>query len=124
MSVYFQVCLGASPIRSGVDSLGMSVVTAPVGVVAGLSVAMSKRYRPQLWASWVLVMVGCGLLSTLKANSSLASAIGYFVVASIGLGISSSTTYFPVLAPLPVEANASALAFFTFARNFAMVDTS
>jgi hypothetical protein len=124
MAVYFQVCQGASPIASGVDSLGMSVVTAPFGVVAGLSVAISKRYRPQLWASWVLVMVGSGLLSTLKANSSLASAVGYLVVVSIGLGISSSTTYFPVLAPLPVKANAKAVAFFTFVRNFAMVDTS
>ena len=124
MAVYFQVCLGASPIASGVDSLGMSVVTAPAGVVAGLTVAMSKRYRPQLWASWVLVMVGCGLLSTLKANSSVASAVGYLVVVSFGLGISSTTTYFPVLAPLPVEANAQAVAFFTFVRNLAMVDTS
>jgi hypothetical protein len=69
-------------------------------------------------------MVGSGLLSTLKANSSLASAVGYLVVVSIGLGISSSTTYFPVLAPLPVKANANAIAFFTFVRNFAMVDTS
>ena len=119
--VYFQACKIASPIASGVDTFGLAFSLAPSGIVAGLSVAASHRYRPQLWLAWALVMLGAGLLSTLHADSARARAIGFQVVAGAGLGILSTTTYFPVLAPLPVGANAKALAFFTFCRNFAQV---
>ncbi|KAF4564077.1 hypothetical protein EYR36_003328 [Pleurotus pulmonarius] len=121
MPVYFQACKGASPLASGVDTFGIAFSLAPAGIIGGISVAATKQYRPQLWFSWALAMAGCGLLSTLHADSARAHAIGFQIVVGIGLGVISSTTYFPVLAPLHVSSNAAALATFTFLRNFAQV---
>lgn len=121
MPVYFQACKSASPIASGVDTFGLAFTLAPLGIVAGLSVALTQRYRPQLWASWVFVIVGMGLLSTLGADSARGKSIGFQILTSAGLGAMSATTFFPVLAPLPISANAHALAFFTFVRFWGQV---
>ena len=69
-------------------------------------------------------MLAMGLLSTVSATSPLARAIGLSVLVSVGTGIGYAVTYFPVLAPLPVEENAHALAFFAFCRLFAGVSRS
>jgi hypothetical protein len=121
MPVYFQACKTASPIASGVDVFGLAFSIAPAGIISGLSVAKSHQYRPQLWLAWALIMIGAGFLSTITADSSRMTAIGYEIIVGAGMGILTMTTYFPVLAPLPVSSNAKALAFFTFCRNFAQV---
>lgn len=66
-------------------------------------------------------MIAMGLLSTLHANSPKREWVGYQIIAGLGLGILASSPTFPVLAPLPVEKNANALAFFAFVRSFAQV---
>ncbi|KAL0946522.1 hypothetical protein HGRIS_012733 [Hohenbuehelia grisea] len=119
--VYFQSCLRQSPIASGVDTFGFAFTVAPIGIISGFSVAKIKQYRPQLWISWVLVIIGSALESTLRADSPRILSIGYTMVIGAGLGILTMTTYFPVLAPIHVSQNASALALFTFLRNFAQV---
>lgn len=93
----------------------------PFGLVAGISVAKSGKYRPQLWLAWVSLIVSGGLLLTLKADSSRSKYIGYQVFIGLGLGILMTTAFFPVLAPLPVSLNANALAFFMFVRFFSQV---
>lgn len=82
-------------------------------------------------------IVGTGLLSTLKADSSTQDWIGFQVshtkllplpifhiaifqlLIGIGGGILYASTTFAILAPLPVSRNASALALFAFLRTFA-----
>ena len=44
-------------------------------------------------------MLGTGLLITLDANTPTAHAVGFEILVSIGFGILTTTTYFPVLAP-------------------------
>ncbi|TFK35058.1 MFS general substrate transporter [Crucibulum laeve] len=119
--VYFQACLGRSPIQSGVDIFALGFILAPMNVVTGLTVTLSKRYRPQLWLGWAVIMISAGLLSTLHATTSRSAALGFEALMGIGLGMIISGTYFPVLAPLPVSENAHALAFFIFVRNFGQV---
>ncbi|OBZ76995.1 putative transporter C3H1.06c [Grifola frondosa] len=121
MPVYFQACKDLSPIGAGVDQLAVALVLAPVGIISGVSVNVTHKYRPQLWVSWVFVILGTGLLITLGADTLRGHAIGYLVICAIGLGILVTTTYFPVLAPLPVSQHALALSFFMFLRNFAQV---
>lgn len=116
-----KACKGASPMRSGVLLLGATLVAAPAGIIAGASVAKTSQYRPQIWISWVFTIIGCGLLTLLQPNTSLGLAVGYEVIIALGIGGLSTTTYFPVLAPLPLSANAPALAFFTFLRSFGQV---
>nr|GAT44485.1 MFS general substrate transporter [Mycena chlorophos] len=119
--VFFQACQGRSPTASGVDTFGLGFVIAPCNVIAGITIARSKRYRPQLWLAWAIVMIASGLLSTLTAHSSRSATIGFEAFIGVGIGILTTATYFPVLAPLPVSENAHALAFFIFARAFGQV---
>ncbi|KAJ7278809.1 iron permease [Mycena rebaudengoi] len=121
MPVYFQACKGASPTASGVDVFGLGFVIAPSNIIAGITISRTKHYRPQLWLSWCFIMVASGLLSTLTADSSRSKAIGFEALIGVGIGILTTATYFPVLAPLPISENAHALAFFIFTRAFGQV---
>ena len=105
--------------------LALSICTSigPSVVVAGLSITIFKKYRPQLWIGWVLLVVGMGSLATLRADSSLAHYAVLPMVVAIGAGIIYAATYFPVLAPLPVTQNAHALSFFAYLRSFAAVSS-
>ncbi|KAJ7250496.1 major facilitator superfamily domain-containing protein [Mycena haematopus] len=99
MPVYFQACMDASPIASGVDIFGIAFST--------------RQYRPQIWLSWSLVIVGLGI--------SRAKAIGFQLISGAGLGMMTAAVFFPILAPLPVESNAHAIALYTFFRNFSNI---
>jgi hypothetical protein len=85
--VFFQACLGASPIRSAVDFLPGSLITAPFAFVAGVLVTISKKYRPGNWIGWVMAIVGFGLMSTLREDASVGKWVGYQVVVAIGIGM-------------------------------------
>ncbi|KAJ7589047.1 Mfs1.2 [Mycena floridula] len=119
MPVYYQACKDASVIKSGVFMLPLSLTLALVLILAGVSVTVLQRYRPQIWIAWCFFIVGAGIFSTSTSNSSVSFAVGVPVLMAIGSGILGATTYFPVLAPLPVTKNAHALAFFSFCRSFA-----
>ncbi|KAL1937275.1 hypothetical protein VTO73DRAFT_13884 [Trametes versicolor] len=121
LPVYYQACKDASPTASGIDLFGLCFSTGPMAIIAGVSVAKSRRYRPQLWTAWALVMVGVGLMSTVTEDTARAASIGFQIIIGVGVGILYSATYFPVLAPLPVTSNALALAFFIFLRSFAPI---
>ncbi|KAJ7595489.1 major facilitator superfamily domain-containing protein [Mycena floridula] len=119
LPIYFQASFGASPIRSGVDMLPTAFLIAPFAIVAGAMTQISNRYRPANYLGWGLSMVGFGLLSLLKADSSTGSWVGYQIVAGAGTGLLFASTVFAVLAPLPVERTAAALGLFAFSRSFA-----
>ncbi|KAH8106322.1 iron permease [Cristinia sonorae] len=119
LPVYFQACLGASPIRSGVDMLATALVIAPFALVAGLMVQIQGKYRPANYVGWGLTMVGFGLLTLLRADTSIGKWVGYQIVAAAGVGMIYAATIFPVLSPLSVERTAGALAFYAFVRSFA-----
>lgn len=121
LPVYFQACKLASPIASGVDCFGIAYTIAPFGMILGTSVTKTGRYRPQLWQAWAVLVIAGGLLTTLHADSSRSVAIGFEVLIGLGLGTLIPCTFFPVLAPIPVELNAPALAFFMFLRFMAQV---
>ncbi|KAJ7599216.1 Mfs1.2 [Mycena floridula] len=116
--VYYQACQGASVVHSGVDMLGISVSVGPSAVLAGVSVTMTNRYRPQLWIGWIILLVGISAFAVRGETASLREAVGIPILIGVGGGMLASTTYFPVLAPLPVTENAHALAFFAYCRTF------
>lgn len=118
---FYQASWGASPIRSGVLLFGLVLSVGPVLLGSGASIALTKTYRVQLWLAWAAYAAGFGVLATLRAEQDIARATGALVLLGVGSGIAYSASYFPVLAPLPVRANAQALAFLQFCRSFAAV---
>ncbi|KAI0935572.1 hypothetical protein AcV5_003966 [Taiwanofungus camphoratus] len=121
LPVYYQACMDASPIASGIDVFGVAFTVAPMTIVSGAAITATKRYRPPIWLGWGLLMLGHGLLTTLKYDTRRARSIGFQVITGTGIGLVYSSTYFPVLAPLPVASNAPALALYVFLRSFAQI---
>ncbi|KAI0730581.1 Mfs1.2 [Earliella scabrosa] len=121
LPVYYQACLDASPTASAVDLFGFVFTTGPFAMITGATIAATKRYRPQLWLAWALMLIGLGLTSTMSESTSRAASIGYQIPTGIAIGMTYSATYFPVLAPLPLESSAPALSFFVFVRTFAQI---
>ncbi|OCH84114.1 Mfs1.1 protein [Obba rivulosa] len=119
LPVFFQACLGASPIRSGVDMLATALVVAPFALICGAMVQVLNKYRAANVTGWTLTIIGFGLLTLLKSTSSIGQWVGYQFVAAAGTGMIFAGTVFPILAPLPVSRTAAALAFFAFMRAFA-----
>ncbi|KIP03771.1 hypothetical protein PHLGIDRAFT_77045 [Phlebiopsis gigantea 11061_1 CR5-6] len=119
--IYYQACWGSSPTRSGVLLFGLVLPCGVFLLVTGASIAITKRYRPQLWLGWALYVAGMGVLSTLHVGSTIARATGGLALLGFASAILYASTYYPVLAPLPVAQNAPALALFAFFRSFAGV---
>lgn len=94
---------------------------APSLIGSGMSINITKAYRPQLFIGWCLLIIGMGTLSTVRADSPLGQPLGFSALFDIGCGIIYAATYFPVLAPLNISDNAYALAFFAYCRQFATV---
>ncbi|PIL24610.1 MFS general substrate transporter [Ganoderma sinense ZZ0214-1] len=121
LPVYYQACKDASPTASGVDLLALFVSVGPPTIITGASIAITKRYRPQLWLAWCFILLGLGLLSSVTESTRRAASIGFQVPIGVGIGMIYAAAYFPVLAPLPPTSNAPALALFVFLRTFAQI---
>jgi len=119
LPVYFQACLNALPIRSGVDGLPNAFLVAPFAFVCGVWIKVTHHYRIPNSVGWILTIVGFGLLSLLKGNSTTGQWVGYQILVSIGTGLIFGGPLFPILAPLPISSSAYAVAFFQFLRTFA-----
>ncbi|KAH8826952.1 Mfs1.2 [Flagelloscypha sp. PMI_526] len=116
LPVYYQACKLATASKAGTDFLGLALSLAPVSIVVGLTIAIYKCYRPQLWIGWSISMIGFGILSIPTAESPLWHYIGFTIVLGTGLGTTYTATVYPILAPLPVTANAPAISLAMFSR--------
>ncbi|KAI1791873.1 Mfs1.2 [Ganoderma leucocontextum] len=121
LPVYYQACKDASPTASGVDLLALFVSVGPPTIITGVSIAKTKRYRPQLWLAWCFILLGLGLMSSVTESTRRATSIGFQIPIGVGIGMIYAAAYFPVLAPLPPTSNAPALALFVFLRTFAQI---
>ncbi|KAJ7435210.1 iron permease [Mycena galericulata] len=116
--VFFQACFGASPLRSAVDFLPGALTTTPFGFVTGAAIMISKKYRVINWIGWVATVIGFGLFSTIRADTSTGKWVVYQIVCALGVGTLFGAPVFPILAPLPNNRAAPALALFSFTRAF------
>ncbi|KAJ7828266.1 iron permease [Mycena olivaceomarginata] len=96
-----------TPLRSPPELISLVLPSAlpPSALLVGLSIAKTRQYRPQIWLSWSLAIIGLGLFTTLDVDSSRAKAIGFQIIPGVGLGMMTAAIFFPILAPLPVESN-------------------
>ncbi|BGP49770.1 hypothetical protein JCM10450v2_005675 [Rhodotorula kratochvilovae] len=120
LPTYFQM-RGDSAIQSGVKLFPLSFTVAPLAIAVGISVTVTGHYWVQNLVGWLFAIVGYGLLTLLKADSSRNMWAGFTVIIGMGLGMLYAATNFPVLAPLKPSQQPHAITFFGFVRSFGQV---
>lgn len=124
LPIYYEACKGASPTGSAVDVFVATFISFPVGVLAGAMVNKSGVYRPQLWFAWMAMIAGIAVFSTYGVNTSRSVSILRQLPFSLGFGVIMTVCFFPVLAPIPVDLHANAMALLMFIRFFSQVSDS
>jgi hypothetical protein len=122
--VLFEACKEKSPTEAGIDLFGLSYTTSLIALMTGVVVKKTGNYVIPIHVGWVLMIIGAGLLTTLRADSSMAKYIGFQVPIGCGVGIVYVVSLFPILASIPVTQSASAMALFVSSRNFGQVGPS
>ena len=121
MPVYFQGVRGRTPLGAGVDFLPYTAAIVPFGIIAGILLSKTGRYRPLHFAGFALNAIGAGLLSILDANSSKAAWASFQIVTAAGTGIILTVMLPSILAALPESDVATATGTYSFVRSFGYV---
>ena len=58
LPVYFQAVLGSSSARAGVQLLPTVLMSVPIGIVAGVIISKTGRYRPLHFVGFALMTIG------------------------------------------------------------------
>ncbi|KAI0281064.1 major facilitator superfamily domain-containing protein [Russula aff. rugulosa BPL654] len=113
-AVFIEGCKEKSPTGGGVDGFGLTYSISLIGLKTG-------RYLMLIYVGWTLIIIGAGLQTTLRADSSIAKAVGFQVVIGSGIGMVYVAVIFPILASIPVTQTAPAMALYVFSRNFGYI---
>jgi MFS family permease len=111
---YFQACLYASPIRSGIMILPLALTIAPFAIFGAVAIEYTERYILINYAGWAFTILGAGLLILLRVSPPMYLWILVQIPLGIGLGFLFVAPQFPVLAAVPLQLAAPALATYTF----------
>jgi hypothetical protein len=109
---------------AGIDLFGLSYSISLIALATGIVVKKTGKYLIPIYVGWILTIIGAGLLTTLRADSSSAKAVGFQLVIGGGIGIVYVGVLFPILASIPVTQTAPAMAIYVFSRNFGYVSPS
>jgi hypothetical protein len=83
---YFQAVKGTTAEESGIRTIPYLVSITISSIVVGGSITALGPYVPFTWVGSAIFTVGCGLLHTLKVDSSAGTWIGYQILAGVGAG--------------------------------------
>jgi hypothetical protein len=87
LPLYFQSVKEASPVRSGVLILPITITEALIGIITGLIIHRTGQYIELIWTGVTLFAIGTGLYIHLNAVSSVGEIIAFEIVAGIGAGL-------------------------------------
>lgn len=121
LPIYFQAVLRMSPIISGVALLPTVLLSVVMGIVAGIILTKTGRYRPLHMASFALITLGFGLFTRLNASTSRAEWIIVQCIPAIGLGFMMTANLPAVQADLPESDTALATGAFAFMRAYGSI---
>ncbi|KAI9713859.1 MAG: hypothetical protein M1820_000589 [Bogoriella megaspora] len=87
LPIYFQAVKGTTAEESGIRLIAYLVSNTVASIIAGGAITVIGYYVPFTWVAAVLFTIGCGLLTTLKVDSSSGIWIGYQILTGFGSGI-------------------------------------
>jgi len=103
LPLFFQGVLRVSPTQTGLVMTPFSISMVAGAVLSSLAIDRLKRYRMIAIAAALLMSVGSFLLTRLAADSSIALAIVFMVLAGVGIGSFFSLPTVAVQNALPVN---------------------
>ena len=60
---------------------------APFSFIGGVTIKVIRKYRPSNILGWLLTVIGFGLMSLLKADSTTGQWVGYQFISAAGTGL-------------------------------------
>ncbi|KAK3703017.1 hypothetical protein LTR37_014747 [Vermiconidia calcicola] len=119
LPLYFQSVKRASPIRSGVLILPVTVSEATTAFFVGVLVHRIGRYTEVIWAGSVLMTTGIGLYIHFGVHTTVAEIVACGVLGGIGVGLLSEGPLLAIQNSVSQANTATATAAFGFVRNMA-----
>lgn len=120
MPLFLQSVLEASPLRSGVLLLPLIVTGAVFGVVCGVIIHRTGRFREIMWVGSFFMCLGFGLFISFDANTTTGHAVGFQMIAGLGQGILFEAPLIAIQSQVKQEDVATATATMAFVRNIAV----
>jgi hypothetical protein len=117
LPLYFQACLGATPILSGVYTLATALSLSFTSMFTGVFIKKTGKYLPPIFVGLAFMTLGYGLFIDLDAHSSWAKIILYQIVAGIGVGPLFQAPLIALQSLVPGRDIAAATSTFQFVRN-------
>ena len=118
--LYLQSAKAASPLRSGVLLVPLLFTTAACGVVTGVVIHRYGRYRELNWIGTVLLTAGFGAFISLTPSTSIASIVGFQLIAGAGSGLLFEPPLVALQAFSAQDDVATATSTFSFVRALAL----
>lgn len=116
---WFQAIRNDSPLQSGVHLVPYVASNFFFTVVAGILVTKTGYFNPPALVGPVLATIGCGLLTTLRVDTSTAKWVGFEIFTAAGTGMTMQQGLIAVQAVLPPETASIGTALILFAQSLA-----
>ena len=120
MPLYFQSVKAATPLRSGVLLVPLTVMTASFGFCTGIFIHQTGKYRILIWVGTSLLTIGTGLYISMAASTSIATIIGFQIIAGMGSGLLFEPPLIALQAFVEQDDVATATSTFSFIRCIAL----
>ena len=117
LPLYFEAVKGYSPVITGVCLFPQTFTIAPAGIVGGVLITKTGRYRWATWLGWALATTGLGLFCIIKVSTSIPGWIFLNLVSGLGLGLLFPSVASAVQASVDPKDVPMALAMFSFFRS-------
>ncbi|TQS34237.1 hypothetical protein Golomagni_05387, partial [Golovinomyces magnicellulatus] len=98
---FYQAVQRQTLIQSAVTLLPTSIASVLAAGLSVTAVGLVRSYRWSVWASWVLVTVGTGLLAIMSDSSTKAMSYGAPVIWGAGIGALLRVLHLPLQASVP-----------------------
>jgi MFS family permease len=101
---------------NGVALLPITCGLLPASVIVGVLMSKYGRFRPAVWAGWIVTVLATSLLCLLGTNTSIATYVVIFLCVGLGQGLLLSSLNFTVQAIASTQDVAYAAALYAFLR--------
>jgi hypothetical protein len=103
LPIWFQAVKNDSAVHSGINMIPYVAANAVFTLLAGIFVSKNGYFTIPAVVGCAIGTIGCGLLSTINANTSSSMWIGYEILASAGIGMAIQQGFTAVQIVLPLE---------------------